>query len=58
MARPRKSDGERRERMIGVMVTEDEYERLRVLAFEARKPLSAYVRDAALAATSGKRRPR
>jgi len=55
MARPKKSDAERRERMIGVMVTEDEYERLRVHAFEARKPLAAYVREAALAATSKRR---
>ncbi len=56
MARPKKSDAERRERMIGVAVTEDEYERLRAHAFDARKSVAAYVREAALVATSSKRR--
>lgn len=42
--------GERRERMIGVKVSEEEYERLRALAFEARKSIPALIRDRVLAA--------
>ncbi len=37
--------GERRDRMIGVHVSEEEYERLRALAFEARKSIPALIRD-------------
>lgn len=44
MAKRIESD-ERRDRMIGVKVTEEEYERVRVLAFEARKSMGGYVRD-------------
>lgn len=36
--------------MIGVKVTDEEYERIRLLAFEAHKSLGAFVRDLALAA--------
>jgi hypothetical protein len=39
---------ERRERMIGVKVTAEEYERFRVLAFEARKSLGAFIRERVL----------
>ena len=35
----------KREKMIGVKVTDEEYERIRRLAFEAKKSLGAYVRD-------------
>ena len=45
MARPAKHDDERRERMIGVHVSEAEYERLRTMAFEARKSIPALIRD-------------
>ena len=38
----------RRDRMIGVKVSEEEHEQLRRLAFEARKSVAAYVRDRAL----------
>lgn len=38
----------RRDRMIGVKVSDDEYELVRRLAFEARKSLGAYVRDLVL----------
>ena len=44
-----KKQGERREKMIGVKVTDAEHERLRLAAFEARKSVSTYVRDLALA---------
>lgn len=43
-----KKERERRDKMIGVKVTAAEYERLRLAAFEARKSVSTYVRDAAL----------
>jgi hypothetical protein len=46
MARPKPAVP--REKMIGVKVTDDEYERIRRLAFEARKSLGAYVRDLVL----------
>ena len=44
MARRTKND-ERRERMIGVHVSEKEYETLRAMAFEARKSIPALIRD-------------
>jgi hypothetical protein len=44
----RRENNARRERMIGVKVTDDEYEQIRVLAFEARKSLGAFLRDRAL----------
>ena len=50
-----KKERERRDRMIGVKVTDAEHERLRVAAFEARKSVSTYVRDLVLA-TKGKSR--
>lgn len=34
--------------MIGVYVTAEEYEQLRVQAFEAKKPVATYVRDRVL----------
>lgn len=43
-------EGGRRDKMIGVKVTDAEYELLRLAAFEARKSVSTYVRDLALAA--------
>lgn len=46
MGRPKAKT--RRERMIGVKVSDDEYEVLRRLAFDARKSVAAYVRDRAL----------
>jgi hypothetical protein len=46
--RTMKSAQERRDKMIGVKVSDEEYERVRVAAFEARKSLAAYVRDAVL----------
>lgn len=39
----------RRDKMIGVKVSAEEYERIRVLAFEARKSLGAFIRDLVLA---------
>ena len=48
MTKPQKSKTAKRERMIGVKVTEDEYETVRVLAFQARKSVGAYVRDRVL----------
>jgi hypothetical protein len=44
----KKQTEQRRDRMIGVKVTDAEYERLRLAAFEARKSVSTYVRDVAL----------
>jgi hypothetical protein len=41
----------RRDRMIGVKVTDEEYERVRVMAFEARKSLGAFIRDRVLGTT-------
>jgi hypothetical protein len=35
----------RRDKMIGVKVTDDEYEIVRRLAFEARMSLGAFIRD-------------
>lgn len=34
--------------MIGVKVTDEEYERIRLLAFEAHKSLGAFIRDVVL----------
>lgn len=34
--------------MIGVWLTEEEHEALRTMAFEAKKPIGAYVRDRVL----------
>ena len=48
MPRPAKQPNERRDKMIGLKVTDDEYEQIRRLAFEARKSLGAYVRDRVL----------
>ena len=45
----------KRDKMIGVWLTAEEHERLRLLAFEAKKPLAAYVRDAALASKKVRR---
>lgn len=39
----------KREKMIGVKVTETEHEAIRQAAFKARKSLGAYLRDLALA---------
>lgn len=39
---------QRREKMIGVKVSDEEYERIRKLAFDAHKSLGAYVRDLVL----------
>lgn len=44
----RRTTRERRERMIGVKVTDEEHERIRVLAFEARKSIGAFIRDRVL----------
>lgn len=45
----RRAPAIRREKMIGVLVSDDEYEQLRQLAFGARKSVGAFVRDLALA---------
>lgn len=42
------TNGRRRGKMIGVWLTEEEHELLRTLAFEAKKPIGAYVRDRVL----------
>jgi len=42
--------------MIGVKVTEEEFEALRLAAFEARKAPSAFLRDLGLAAAAKKKR--
>jgi hypothetical protein len=47
-SRMRRRNEERREKMIGVPVTDQEYERVRKLAFDAHKSLAAYVRDIVL----------
>lgn len=41
----RTKETERRERMVGVHVSDDEYERLRAMAFEARKSIPALIRE-------------
>jgi len=41
----------RRKKMIGVKVTEAEYETVRRLAYEAHRSLGAYMRDLVFAAT-------
>ncbi len=41
----------KRDKMIGVKVTPDEYEVLRSLAFKARKSVAGYVRDRVLPKT-------
>ncbi len=43
-----KTKPQRREKMIGVKVTTDEYEIVRRLAFEAHKSLGAFIRDRVL----------
>ena len=47
--RRRKPSAERREKMIGVKVTDAEYETLRAMAFEAHLSLGALLRECALA---------
>lgn len=44
----------RREKMIGVKVTDEEYELIRRMAFEAHKSLGAYVRDRVIPTTKKK----
>ena len=39
----------KREKMIGVWLSAEEYERVRVLAFTAKKAVGTYVRDVVLA---------
>jgi hypothetical protein len=50
----RRPADQKRDRMIGVLVNDEEYERIRTLAFEARKSLGAYVRDRILGGESKK----
>lgn len=45
----------KRERMIGVKVTDEEYEAIRVLAFKAHKSLGAYVRERVLPSSTADR---
>ena len=44
----KRTEREKRERMIGVKVTEAEHEAIRQAAFKARKSLGAFLRDLAL----------
>ena len=50
MAARKKAARDRRERMIGVKVSETEHEEIRQAAFKARKSLGAFLRDLALGA--------
>ena len=42
----------KRNKMVGIHFTDDEYERVRQLAFAARKSVAAFVRDLVLAMKS------
>ena len=48
MAARKKAARDRRERMIGVKVSETEHEEIRQAAIKARKSLGAFLRDLAL----------
>ena len=50
--RQRNTKRPRREKMIGVKLTTEEYEAVRLLAFEAHKSLGAYIRDRVIPKTT------